>query len=208
MARKKIKSVSEQILSNMKAKKVTKVTLTGEYLDGIELNVLNTLDLDMVTEFSASIVSSCIDQDAATYMPEAYELAFGVCLLTYYAGVPMSEDPTLNYRIIYETDIVNQIIPHINAIQLRDIREMADRRINYELQLMSSAAGAKTLELLSYVDEIVSANEKMIESMRSIDLDGTMKHLSEIAIENHRPDAQDAKNGTVIPFGQLANKDD
>lgn len=198
MAKRKVKTVAEQILSKMKTPVSTHVELHGEYLEGVSVDVLRTIPFDDAMQASVDLANSCMDMEEAEYYPEAFDAALGTLILIYYAGMEMPDDATLSYRIVFETDILDQIIPHINMVQLDSIKEAAVKRIEYDCRLLSGMAGSKTMELMTKFDRVIYGQNEMIESMGKVDFSGAMEKMSQIIMDEHRPIAE----GKTLPFAR------
>lgn len=200
MAKKKMKSVAEQILSNMKTARTTDVELHGEYLEGVSVNVRHTLPFEDVLSFARELADSCMDTDLAEYYPEAYEPVKNTLILVYYAGIEMPEDASLCYRIVTETQVVDQILPHINARQLDDICQAAQNRLCFNRELITSVAGSRTAELLAKFNEVLDANQKIVDDMGRVDFSGAMEKISGMVMDKHKPD----EGGRMIGFARPA----
>ena len=198
MAKRKAKTAAEQILSKMKTPKTTRVELQGEYLEGVTIDVLHTIAFDDAMNFSVSLADACLDMEEAEFYPEAFDAALGSLILSYYAGMEMPEDASLSYRLLFETDILSQVIPHINTVQLDSIHDAAMKRIEFFSELMTTMAGSRTMDLLGKFDAVLSAQNEMLDSMGKVDFPGAMEKVSQLVLDSHRP--TDA--GRILPLAR------
>lgn len=154
------------------------VELDNEEFWGVsELKVKHTLSMQEMGAFVGSVVSMCIDEENAEYSPEMFNFATRLSVMHYYAGIPFpsGKDGTVQrmsskaYFILYDTDLYENVLKHINLVQFDTMTSAIRTRIQFYRDLFVSAAVQKVTGLLEKMDE--QMNEGM-DALRQIDLDG------------------------------------
>lgn len=158
--------------------------VTVETMDNgtLELHVKKTIGLQEMLEFVKFIVDTCIDNTDGSFLPEARDFAFRRGVLEYYAGFEEPEDIDLAYRVVYYGDLFDNIVTHIDYMQLCDIERAADRQIDHMLALNTAMATKETHALLAKVDDLMNTLGDMTKGITDPDmLESMMEILSVIA---------------------------
>ena len=197
------KTAFDKIYATLKTKK-EKVALAGA-LEGIEIEVTHTLDVDTMMEFVSMMVNACVDIEAAEYTPESYDFARYMGIMEYYCNIKLPDDYKKVYRVAIETDLIDQVLPHINTEQLSAIDSMVSARITYLRGILTSTAGTRTTELLNRVALVMENTEKMTEKLSGIDFSGAMENLAKMAYM--KPEPAKAESPKVIPLVKQLEKE-
>lgn len=131
--------------------------------EDIVLTVRRTLQMKDAMGFVQDVAASCIDLDAASYTPEAFDFAMRINVLTRYAGVEAPKDLAKAYRIVYETGVFDAVFDEINHDQFDILIAAVHERIGYAQGLMTSAAVHKVDELVGKMDEMVETSTDVME---------------------------------------------
>lgn len=67
------------------------------------------------------IVNSCLSKDGL-FMPEFLDFSLRVCVLNYYSLVELPESIEDKFYIVYQSDIYDTVIKHINKGQIESIK--------------------------------------------------------------------------------------
>lgn len=90
---------------------------------GIAVTLRPLLPLVEVTQFVNSVMNSCYDKEHDVFVPDMKDFAFRVNTVSRYACVELPQDIEEQYSILYNTDIFDTILSHINKAQIESIRE-------------------------------------------------------------------------------------
>ena len=90
---------------------------------GIAVTLRPLLPLIEVTQFVNSVMNSCYDKEHDTFVPDMKDFAFRVNTVSRYACVELPQDIEEQYSVLYNTDIFDTILSHINKAQIESIRE-------------------------------------------------------------------------------------
>lgn len=67
------------------------------------------------------IVNSCIGKNGL-FMPEFLDFSLRVCVLNYYSLVELPEDIEEKFYVVYQSDIYDTVVKHINKGQIESIK--------------------------------------------------------------------------------------
>ena len=90
---------------------------------GIALTIRTLLPIVEVTQFVNSVMDSCYDKTHDVFVPDIKDFAFRVNTVSRYACVELPKDINEQYSILYNTDLFDTILAHINQAQIRAIED-------------------------------------------------------------------------------------
>lgn len=194
-------------ISVNKFKKILQDNTVDIALDGtddVRIEITRTLSLMDMLQFVENVISSCIDVDTGTYTPEVLDFAIKEEILTKYANFRLPSSIEKRYELIYNTDAVDQVTEHINQVQLHEIRNAIDARINYSLSIITGALTGKVNEMTSQLNEFVRSAKKAFTGINPNDISvladslSNMRGIDEVKLADAIKTAQ--KEEKVIPF--------
>lgn len=156
------KTIANKILSRLNSPRTTTVTLRGELLDGLSVNIKHTLSFEEAMALIAELIDNSIDEQNGIYAPESFEIVKALSIMKYYASIPTPKSPHQAYRLVYETDLLEQLTPHINQKQLVHLISAAEKQIEFHIQKMLSSIEVEAQGLLERVEEVVQAAETYV----------------------------------------------
>lgn len=127
---------------------------------GVEVEVKRTLGVKEVLAFVEDIVGACFAPDG-TFLPQAEQFAIRSGILTYYAGFAMPESIEKQYAFVMNTDAADMVQANINGIQLQNIIEAADRKIDY-------LCDSNALTIKAEAEKVVAEFQKLGEQMEAV----------------------------------------
>lgn len=170
------------IASRLDAHKMTEVALKGELFDGMTLLVKERLTLPEMSALITDVVNTVIDMKTGEYNPEFTQLIKMMLQLKHYAGIRIGKnDLAAAYRVIYETDLYDQFLEHVDTWQVETAMEMADERIKYMRELLVASASSQTLRLLSQMEMMMDKFGSMKDSINGEDLQKMLTALTELS---------------------------
>lgn len=193
-------TITNHILSSIKTPRVAKVELHGEHLEGLCITIKHSLLFEDAMHFIIDITENCVNRENGTYAPEAYEISRAISILKHYASLEIPEDPNATYLLVYETDLLEQILPYINQTQLSHLTTAAQQLIDFEQRKIAASAEARAEALFDKANEILTMNQKAFEEMYGFDYRTLYDREASAASTQ-----QDF--GKVIPFPVLSRKD-
>ena len=184
MANKKI--TWKNFIANMPQDTTATIELNPEVFGVESIEVKRTLDMDAMSEFVGNVVAMCIDKDTAEYIPESYDFAIRLNVLNHYAGIPLpsGKDGVVQhmlrkaYFILYETDLCDKIMAHINQSQFRSLLDSVSERIRFERDMMVSSVAQKVNELVNKMDEVMSESQNVLNHIDSDNFGKAIENLS------------------------------
>lgn len=155
MSKKNQKISVNKLESSLNMPEVTEILLWGT--EDVIIKIKNIITLPEMLSFVKEVVEACIDGETGEYLPEAYDFAIRTSVLTRYANFAMPTNLEKQYWLVYKTSAFSQVVEHIDECQFNDIIRAIDKKINFMLNIMSSAAVTKINEVISKFNEIAEA---------------------------------------------------
>lgn len=149
--------------------------------DDVKIQIKKTIALPEMISFVQEVVESCIDSETGEYLPEAYDFAIRVGVLTRYANFAMPANMEKQYMLIYSTSAFDQVLQHININQFNDIVRAIDKKIKFMLDVISSSAVTKINEVINKLSEIASAGEKAFDGVDANDMAKVIQGVSKLS---------------------------
>lgn len=177
MAKKEARISINKLESVMKENVIT-VPMRGN--EDVNISIRRTLPLKDMMQFVENVVSSCVDAKTATYTPEIKEFAIRSEILTTYANFNLPSNVEKQYELLYCTDVLCQVMEHINNKQLHEIEEAIDARIDHEVKMIETVLAAKTNEMMLRIEAMVEQFESVFGGISGDDFNGVVKKLSEM----------------------------
>lgn len=143
---KKEKRISINALENV-AKENFQDVVTEQWFD-IEVTIKRNLSMTEMMQFVQDVVNMCFTT-AGTYIPEVMDFAIKSGILTYYANFTLPDNLEKQYWLTYATDAVDMVCKHINMVQLQEMVNGANRKIDHLCDADTIATKTKLTELSS-----------------------------------------------------------
>ena len=170
------------IASKLDAYETTEITLDGELFEGMTLTVKDRLTLLEMSALIMDVVNTVIDMEKGEYNPEFTNLIKLMLQLKHYAGFPIGKnDLAYAYRVIYETNLYEQVMEHVDAWQVDQAMDMADERIQYMKEMIIATAGSKTMELLGKMEKLMQNVSSAADEVNGADVQTMMTSLAALA---------------------------
>lgn len=149
MAKKEKKVSINKLESTMRDNKVTVAFTEDE-----DITINTVLSFKQVVQFVDDVVSSVVDSETGSYLPEVFGLAFRRAVLTYFANFNMPDSVEKMYDLLYNTRAYNLVVSEIDDCYLNDIKNAIDKKISFELELIKSNAARDTRELINTLKSV------------------------------------------------------
>ena len=175
---KKESRISINKLESVLKENIVVVPMRGN--EDVNIIIRRTLPLKDMMQFVENVVSSCVDAETASYTPEIKEFAIRSEILTTYANFNLPSNVEKQYELPYCTDVLCQVMEHINNKQLHEIEVAIDARIDHEVKMIETVLAAKTNEMMLRIEAMVEQFEAAFGGINSDDFNGVVKKLSEM----------------------------
>lgn len=152
-------------------------TKTVEW-SGVEITIKPTLSFKEVLSFVDNVTKSCFTTDSGSYIPEVKEFVIKCCILEMYANFAMPTNVERKYDLVYCTDAVNVVMENINRVQLGEIIEAINDKIDNIAQANIEAVNMQMNELYSAFNNL---QEQMTGIFAGIGTDEISKLIGAIA---------------------------
>lgn len=165
---------------------VNKVELKpeGECFKDVVIQVRTTLPLEDAMGFVRDIVATCVDDENAAYSPELFDFAVRLYTLMYYANIDLSKDAKKAYQILYNTGIFDQVSESVQAEQLVELIESAEKKIEHWKNILSSSVAGKVADLMKKMEEVMAGSEQMMETIDGDEFKAAVARLADAGILN------------------------
>lgn len=179
----------KKFVVNTPDNKVATVELDEKVFGIPSIEVKHTLTMNEMISFVSDVVSMCVDEDSAEYTPASYDFAIRLCVMNYYAGIPMpsGSDSAVHgmletaYSVLYETDLYDRIIKNVNDDQFFAMTDAVDEHIRYMRDMLVSSAARKSMELISKMDEMMRDSKNVLDQIDSENFAKAVEHMSQLA---------------------------
>ncbi len=192
---------SKKMTFNMVAAKTNQAEQTETItIDDMTIEVKKRLDMKHAMQFVQDIVSTCFDEEEATYIPEIFDAAIRIGTLMHYAGFDVPKDADKAFTVVYNTDLFDRVLTIIDKKQFEELITGAKRKMAFKRDLLVSTAAQKVLELITKMDDVLGRGVKVMESVNAEELSNTMKEITDkinAQIESAKGD--DDNNVIVMP---------
>ena len=175
---KKESRISINKLESVLKENIVVVPMRGN--EDVNIIIRRTLPLKDMMQFVENVVSSCVDAETASYTPEIKEFAIRSEILTTYANFNLPSNVEKQYELLYCTDVLCQVMEHINNKQLHEIEVAIDARIDHEVKMIETVLAAKTNEMMLRIEAMVEQFEAAFGGINRDDFNGVVKKLSEM----------------------------
>lgn len=122
----------------------------------VEVSVTRRLPFADVLEFVDDVVKTCFTQKDLTYLPEVKNFTIKSDVLTKYANFTMPSNVEYQYELIYDSDIVSEVIKYIDHEQFDEILAAIDDKIDAEIQIRASMLKAQVSKLITSISDLES----------------------------------------------------
>lgn len=92
------------------------------------ITVKRLIPIEEMVSFVENAVSMCFTDDGV-YMPELRDLAIRGNIIARYTNIKMPDDTSLIYNLVYDNELFNCVMEHINDAQIKSIVYGIDKRI-------------------------------------------------------------------------------
>jgi len=171
---------TKKMTFNMLASKVPAAeTVELAINDEMTVEVKKRLDMKHSLQFVQDIVSTCFDEEEATYIPEIFDVAIRIATMMHYAGFDVPKDAGKAFAVVYETDVFDRVLAVVDKKQFEELITGAKRKIAFKRDLLATTAAQKAIELLTRLDGIVEKMAEATENVNIGELTDAMKDISE-----------------------------
>lgn len=153
-------------------------TLVGT--EDVEIQIKKIISLSDMMKFVRDVVDSCVDGESGEYIPEAYDFAIRIAVLTYYANFEMPSNLEKRYFIVYNTPAFEQVLNSINRCQFNNIIEAINRKIKYRLDIMTSTAAAKIHEIIDKLSDVAEDAENAFKGVSAQEIANFVDGISKL----------------------------
>lgn len=144
--------------------------------NGLTISVTKTIGAKEAIGFAKAVVAESFHAETGEYIPYLKEYSIRRCIIEAYSNLSLPDSVERQYDILYRTDIVDEVMSHINTAQLRDIIDSANDKIenvatsNAERVNQMAADVANTISLLEEKLEVFNNMMSQADIKAMVDL--------------------------------------
>ena len=166
-------------------------------VEGVNIEIKKTISFQDMIAFVESVVELCIDKESGEYIPQIRDFAIKRELLTKYANFTLPQSVEKAYEYIYNSEVVNLVLSHINQVQFSEIVSSVDSKIRYTLDNVNSAAISSVTSLIAKLDSAVDESSAMFDGIEHDDVINMMKNMDVIASKDEYDLARGVRQAVI-----------
>lgn len=159
-------------------------TVTEQWFD-TEIVITPTLPLVEMLQFVSEVVDVCFLEDG-TYVPELMDFAIKSGILTHYANFTLPQDSKKQYWMIYSSDAVEMVMPHINNVQFEEIVGAIRRKVAHMLSADVQNMRAQLSTLIQAFSEMSDNLSGMFDGVSKEDIERVMGAVGDGGIDEKK----------------------
>lgn len=140
----------------------------------MNVEVKRCLNLEEMMEFTDTVVGSCFSSINGAYRPEVKDLVIRTCILEIYANFDPDASTLEKYDLVYQTDIIPEVMKYINQAQFNAIMMAIDSKIDERINLNNAKFEAERLDMVTRITDLL----EMIEATFSGVDNETVKNIA------------------------------
>ena len=157
--------------------KIAEPTVEFEW-NGMGVVVNRVLPMEAMMEFVDYVTKTCFGDDGE-YLPEVKDFAIKSCLLEMYANFNLPEDLPTRYAVIYNSDIVDAVLNHIEGRQFGEIINAIEHKVSNIAQANIQAVMAQMQHINDECENLVNQIAGIYAGVNPNDLSALIHAMSD-----------------------------
>lgn len=194
MAQKKTNKVSVATIEKVMKERFTEEPKTFDWY-GVEIEYKENIPMEYAVTFVNNVVDTCFDKDG-NYIPEFKVFLIRSFTVQMYSNVRLPQDLKKQYDILYNSDLYNVLIQHVDIVQydtlLMAIDEKLEYRRNADVMTMRMTLNNLIAQFQNFEEQLnqveIEDVRNIAEAINGVDLDEE-KFVD--AILNRKPDSEE-----------------
>lgn len=154
--------------------------------NGFELHIKTLLSLDEMLAFVGSVARSCFDGDTGEYLPEVLEFAIRNNIVDRYSNVALPENLEHQYRLLYQTDIVDTIFEHIDRRQFDDMSTALSQKIKHLAEANVQMLAGRVNDTINAMNQFVDGFKGIFDSVDANDIQKIVDAISQGRVDEEK----------------------
>lgn len=144
---------------------------------GVDLVIKKTLTLKEVMTFVNTVVKGCFTTDDASYIPEVKDFFIKCCIVDMYTNLSLPDNSEHKYNLIYCSDIIESVLPHINEQQFNEMCQAINDKLKNLAQANIEMVHKQMNELYTSFNAL---QEKLSSTFSNVNSDDVVKLIGAI----------------------------
>lgn len=174
---------SINIIDNM-LKDLEPKTITKDW-NGINITVKDKISNVDAMKFTQIVADLCFT-DTGEYLPEVFEYAVSYATVSIYSDFLLPSTVAEQYKLFMFTDIVQEILNHVDSHQYEAIFEATKEKIDYRLKTEVEAIKKQAEEMIASVDTLLTKLNDTFGEFDNKEIKGLVKALSSGKIDEKK----------------------
>ena len=154
--------------------------------NGVEIIIKNTLSLHEVIDFVDGVSTRCFKQETGAYMPEVKDFAIKCCIMQLYANFRLPSNVETRYDLVYRTDAVDVIVQYINKVQLEEIVDAINDKIDNIAQANIEMVNIQMNELYTSFNSLQEQMNSIFSGVKEDDMAKLLGAISEGKLDEEK----------------------
>ena len=153
---------------------------------GLDIRIKKTLSFEEMELFVSSVYKACFDKETDEYVPEAKDFAIQWNIVNFYTNIVLPDDTADVYSVIYNSHIIDEIMPHINGAQIDHIISAIDERIRYKTNVAVEAANKQISAMFSAIENLENSMGDIFKDISGEDLKNMISSITDGKIDEEK----------------------
>ncbi len=152
---------------------------------GVEITIKHSLSLEEMMKFVSLVINSCFSE-SGEYIPESKAFVIKNCVIESYTNIALPSNTSSRYDLIYKSDIVSIILPHIDMEQFNAISEAIDKKIENIARANVGLVNKKAVELFSSIENIQEQFSNLMSGVTAEDIARLARAISNSTLDEKK----------------------
>lgn len=152
---------------------------------GVEITIKHSLSLEEMMKFVSLVTNSCFSE-SGEYIPESKAFVIKNCVIESYTNIALPSNTSSRYDLIYKSDIVSIILPHIDMEQFNAISEAIDKKIENIARANVGLVNKKAVELFSSIENIQEQFSNLMSGVTAEDIARLARAISNSTLDEKK----------------------
>lgn len=160
--------------------------------NGLNIEVKRFLSMEDMILFTDAVCDSCFDYSTGKYRPEVKDFVTRSCILEIYANFDLPENLEERYELVYQSDVIPEIMKYISKAQFDAILIAIDNKIDERIDINIARFEKEKEEVLAQASDLLSIIQSIFDGIDN----STVKRIAD-SVSNTNIDTDHFIKATV-----------
>lgn len=133
--------------------------------NGLNITVKRFLNIEDMIRFTDAVCDSCFDYSTGRYRPEVKDFVTRSCILEIYANFDLPENLEERYELVYQSDVISEIMKYVNKTQFDAILIAIDNKIDERIDINIARFEKEKEEVYAQASELFSIIQNIFDGI-------------------------------------------